>query len=109
MREGTSLKLRSSAPQWRDILPFMLPFFTYFLYHIGVEKFNNPTLIIWIAYVVIPLLDFLIPHDKINLSQEATETFEKDKRFLIPLYGYILIDFASFIYSLYLASTGFVF
>ena len=93
----------------RDFLPYFLPHTVYICQHLAVAYLDNPTIVLWIGYVFIPLFDFLIPHDKINLSPEMTPAFEKDKRFLIPLYTFFVLDYASFIHSLYLASTGEIF
>jgi alkane 1-monooxygenase len=42
-----------------------------------------------------------LPVDEKNLSLKQTKLFEKDKRFLLPLYIYMALDFAAFIWALY--------
>lgn len=43
----------------------------------------------------------MTPDDHNNLSESRVRVFEKDKRFLIPLYVYWIIDFIFFYWVLY--------
>lgn len=43
----------------------------------------------------------MTPDDHNNLSESRVRVFEKDKRFLIPLYAYWVIDFIFFYWVLY--------
>ncbi len=60
----------------------------------------------WLAYVFIPIFDFILPLDHYNLPENRMRLFEKDKRFLIPLYSAWFADFMMYFYALYLASIG---
>jgi len=61
---------------------------------------------VWTAYVFIPIFDFLLPLDHYNLLQDRVQLFEKDKRFLIPLYTAWVADICIYFYSLWLISLG---
>ena len=81
-----------------NVLPYILVLFGswYLLNH-------NTMVVIWSFYVLIPIIDILLPVDEKNLSLKQTKLFEKDKRFLLPLYIYMALDFAAFIWALYIS------
>ena len=56
-------------------------------------------------YVFVPLLDYIIPIDNRNLSPEKVKMFEKDNRFLIPVYLNWITDVLALYIILYLIST----
>ena len=56
--------------------------------------------------MVIPLLDYSLPIDHYNLPEGRIRLFEKDKRFLIPLYLVWTLDYAIYFSLLYFVSTG---
>ena len=57
--------------------------------------------------MLLPILDYLIPVDHTNLANEGKiRKFEKDKRFLIPVYMVVLMDFGLYASLLYRVSTG---
>ncbi|TNV78363.1 hypothetical protein FGO68_gene1002 [Halteria grandinella] len=62
--------------------------------------------IIWLLYVFLPLLDYLLPVDHYNLSEARVRIFEKDWRFLIPLYATFFMDIAFLFYMLWGISNG---
>lgn len=68
--------------------------------------FGNMFFVVWLAYVALPILDYLIPVDHRNLEPERVRAFDKDKRFLIPLYLMWILDFGMFYYILHLVSVG---
>ena len=98
--------LDTRQPGWSDVLPFFLTFFVFVLMVISDVYYANPFMIVWLAYVVIPICDYLLPVDHKNLSELQVRAFEKDKRFLIPLYLVWLIDFGVYFSLLYFVSTG---
>lgn len=67
---------------------------------------GNFAMLLFVVYVIIPILDFVIPHDDSNVPKERVSILEKDKRFLIPLYSYWLLDFASCVWLLNGISNG---
>lgn len=82
-------------PSWIDVLPFFFPFLLTAVPEIyaGDSGDLRPALIsLWVGYVLTPALDYLLPHDIANLSRQRVASFEKDKRFLVPLYAYWFID-----------------
>ena len=68
--------------------------------------YQNPFIVVWLAYVIIPLLDYSLPIDHYNLPEGRIRLFEKDKRFLIPLYLTWSLDYAIYFSLLYFVSTG---
>lgn len=68
--------------------------------------YGNFFFMVWIAYVLLPILDFLIPLDHFNLSEERVRRYEKDDRFLVPLYVTWFMDFGMYFSLLYRVSTG---
>lgn len=74
----------------------ILPYFTGVAtlgpaYFIG-EYYGNPFLIFWVIYALSPMIEPLLAHDDKNDSPKKVESVQKDTRFLIPLYTYVLFD-----------------
>jgi alkane 1-monooxygenase len=61
---------------------------------------------VWFIYTFVPWVDYLTPIDHSNLPEHKVRLFEKDKRFLIPLYAFWGIDFTLFYWILYDVSSG---
>lgn len=68
--------------------------YTYYTY-------QNIFFLIWLVYTLVPWIDYITPDDHNNLPENRVRIFEKDKRFLIPLYAYWVIDFIFFYWVLY--------
>ena len=51
------------------------------------ERYQNVTVAVWLAYVLIPILDYLLPLEHYNLPDDRKQLFEKDNRLLFPLYS----------------------
>ena len=62
---------------------------------------NNWFLLVWIVYVILPILDYLVPLDHTNIAAERKRIVEKDSKFLAPLYIYWAMDFAILYWVLY--------
>jgi alkane 1-monooxygenase len=63
-------------------------------------------MMVWVAFVLLPLVDYLMPISHFNIPEERVRILEKDKRFLIPLYCVWLADFCVLIWLLHGVSTG---
>ena len=96
-----------SPPSWIEILPFFSNSTIYLLALVIVFYFQKPFFVIWIFYTLIPLCDYAFPIDAFNIPQSRVHLYEKDKRFLVPLYLFWSIDFVYHIVCLYLFSTGY--
>lgn len=102
-----SNKQEQTAATWKDVivffyfLPYMVAFFIiwYYLNH-------NMLIFLWLFYVVAPVLDIVSPVDNENLSKNLSKAYEKDKRFLIPLYTMYFIDFFIYFWSIYQVSNN---
>lgn len=78
-----------------------------FLFDVYVEQvYGNFFMLLWIGYVGMPMLDFLIPVDHSNLSENRARKFEKDSRFLIPLYTVFIFDFWMYFWLMFRISRG---
>jgi alkane 1-monooxygenase len=106
--EVTNKKPPLGASWMRDILPFYLgpSIFALQIYLYFVVGYRNLMFFTWIGYVLIPLLDFALPVDHANLTKEQAQVFQKDKRFLIPLYTVWSLDIVVYCYTMWYLSTG---
>jgi len=66
--------------------------------------YNNIFFGVWIIYAAVPVLDINIPHDEYNLPESQIRLYEKDKRYLIPLYTAWAADFIMYFWCFYLIS-----
>jgi len=72
----------------------LLCIYTYYYY-------KNFFFLAWIIYSLVPWIDYLTPVDHFNLPEHKVRLYEKDKRFLIPLYTLWSMDFIFFYWILY--------
>jgi hypothetical protein len=68
--------------------------------------FGNFFVIVWIPYVLLPILDYILPVDHSNIAENRVRILEKDRRFLTPLYVISVLDFAILFWSIYKVSVG---
>ena len=87
--------------EWMDIVKYshvvIYVLINYIFFYLG----NNTHWVLWILYVFAPLLDRYFSPDTENLTKKASKDFEKDKRFLIPLYLFFIFDFTNYFWCLY--------
>ena len=55
---------------------------------------------------MIPMLDFLLPHDVANIEKTRSSTYDKDKRFLLPLYAFWIADMVHLFFFLHWVARG---
>jgi len=84
------------------LVPYFFPFALVSTSLVIEYYYQNIFHPIWIAYVIIPILDYVLPHDNYNLPENKIRAYEKDKRFLIPLYLSWATDFFAYFYALIL-------
>eukprot|EP00347_Sterkiella_histriomuscorum_P018755 403344302 len=97
-----SQHLRAS---WKEIIPYFFPTMIIVIGFVFERYLNNVLFPLWIAYAIVPILDYILPHDNYNLPEEKLRVYEKDERFLIPIYSAWAADFLIYFYALYLFST----
>jgi hypothetical protein len=68
--------------------------------------FGNFFVIVWIPYVLLPILDYILPVDHSNIAENRVRILEKDRRFLTPLYVISVLDFTILFWSIYKVSVG---
>lgn len=91
---------------WRELYPNFLGAAVVFA-GLYFEYFHgNFFMVVWIPYVILPLLDFMLPVDHSNISAERVRLLEKDPRFMIPLYSVWFLDIYTFIWLLSGVSNG---
>lgn len=98
-------KLIDRDPNWLDVIPYFLPSVMMLMIPFTFYVFNNVMLIIWLGYVGFPILDYITPHDDKNLTPQAEVKFEKDKRFLIPMYVMFFVDLGVYFWCLHIITT----
>ena len=89
-----------------EILPNFCPAAIMMIGILGEIYLGNIFLVVFLAYVFIPVIDFLSPIEHLNLSEERKKVVEKDKRFLVPLYSVWFMDIGVLIWLLYGVSNG---
>ncbi|CDW72740.1 alkane 1-monooxygenase [Stylonychia lemnae] len=99
-------EMQNQGVPWHAFTLFYFPFALIFISLIVEYYYQNVFFPIWVAYVIIPILDYVLPHDNYNLPENQIRTYEKDKRFLIPLYAAWIIDFYTYFYAMTLISKG---
>lgn len=55
--------------KWSEILPYFLAPAIFMAGVLGEIYFKNFFLLVWIAYVLLPVLDYLLPVDHSNVSE----------------------------------------
>ncbi|TNV77944.1 hypothetical protein FGO68_gene7492 [Halteria grandinella] len=108
MKTETATKKNSAVgPTWWDILPYFLGT-AIFAGHLILQNtlYRNCMVYVWIGYVVIPLFDYLLPKDNKNLSREEAIKWQRDPRFLVPLYAVWALDVGTYIYVMWGMTTG---
>lgn len=61
---------------------------------------QNTMFFVWLIYVFIPLLDTIFSLDYVNPTKEQIKVYSDNKRFRIPLYLSVILDWALLISSL---------
>lgn len=90
-------KITPSEASLNVIMPYMNLTFSAFMSFLMYYT-DNVFLVIVFSYVLVPLLDMLMPPDASNVSSENIKVFEKDWRFNIPLLGASLVDLTVYTY-----------
>ncbi len=73
---------------------------------LGEIYFKNFFITVWIPYVLLPLLDYILPVDHSNVPEARVRVLEKDPRFLIPLYVIFVEDFCILFWVIWMVSQG---
>jgi hypothetical protein len=67
---------------------------------------GNLFILLWVLYVLFPVLDLILPKDYFNPSPKQVRALEKDSRFLIPLYITFIQDWLILFYACHLIKTN---
>jgi alkane 1-monooxygenase len=69
-------------------------------------NYKNMMMGMFLYYVISPIIDTILPLDHYNLPDKVAKVYEKDKRFLVPLYTVWTLDFLIYFNMLYEVSIG---
>ncbi|CDW84105.1 alkane 1-monooxygenase [Stylonychia lemnae] len=98
----TKITGQVSGAKWTEVLPYFVGTALILSMYYMQEKYNNIFFGVWIIYAVVPILDHIVPHDNYNLPEKEIRNYEKDSRFLIPLYTAWAADFLLYFWGFYL-------
>ena len=84
--------LRSSSSYYGNIL--LLGIFIYIS-----ETYHTYFWMLWVMYVLIPIADHIIPPSLSNPTPEEEKVLIKQKRFLIPIYLFIIMNWITYFWS----------
>jgi alkane 1-monooxygenase len=105
-KQNTEIGSSSEPCSWSEILPYFLGPVIFLIAILSDIYFNNFLLMIWIPFVVLPIVDYLMPIDHTNVTSDRVRLMDRDKRFLIPLYTIWIMDFSILYWLMYRVSTG---
>lgn len=91
---------------WRELAPYYIGPAVFILSILSDYYTGNFFVLIWIFYVLLPLVDYILPVDHSNVPEQRVRVLEKDKRFIIPLYLVWVLDLGIVVWSIYKVSTG---
>ena len=75
-----------------EYLSYFSPILIRFLLISSFELTNSMIPYMLLIKVILPFLDYIVPLDMRNRSPEEQDQLEKDWRYLVPLYTFILIE-----------------
>jgi hypothetical protein len=84
-----------------EILPYFLAPSVFIIAVLSEIYYQNFFIMIWIPFVLLPIIDFLLPVDHSNVPEERVRLMESDRRFLIPLYTIWVLDLAVLYWNIY--------
>ena len=86
------LILRSSSSYYGNI--FLLGAFIYIC-----ETYHTFYWMLWVMYVLIPIIDHILPPSLSNPTPEQEKVLMKQKRFLIPIYLFIVMTWVTYAWA----------
>ena len=88
-------------------LPFYSPTALLLLAVLGIQWLHLPLLAVWIAYVLLPVLDLALPFDQSNPDQAQESRLNQQARWRLPLFVYTLVDLCALVWFLeYMSQTS---
>jgi alkane 1-monooxygenase len=97
------------GPTWtKDIIPYFLPVYIYIFSHIIYYLSGNMMISVWLMFVLNPVMTYIFDdaaNERPNIHPSLEKKYMEDKRFLIPLYLYIIVDTLTHIWALCVVST----
>ena len=103
---SSSAENSPSPASWGEIIPFLYSTLVGLACMYSYYNYRNMFFIVWVIYSLIPWIDYITPIDHSNLPENRVRIYEKDKRFLIPLYSFWILDFILFYWILYDVYSG---
>jgi alkane 1-monooxygenase len=72
----------------------------------ATSYFGCPIYLMWIIYAFVPVVDYLLPNDLTNPSEDEQKELEKQWKWKIPLYLFIVIEWYILFWGVNLAANG---
>lgn len=91
----------------KDIVPNFLPVYIYIISHIVYYYTGNLVISVWMMFILNPVINSFYKKgegETPNVPKHLEKKYTEDKRFLIPLYLYLLVDTLTQIWSLIVVS-----
>ena len=92
-----------------DLIDFSLQYYSISLLHyIGyytIDKYQNPYILIFIIFGLVPLFDIILPVDERNPTEAEYKILIKQNRFKIPIYLSVFTEWALYIWAFNQAMT----
>lgn len=81
-------------------LPYFSPTALLLLGVVGIQWLGLPLLAVWIAYVLLPVLDLCLPLDEANPSPSQEKLLVQQARWRVPLFVYAVVDLCTVVWFL---------
>ena len=102
---GGNVLIVSKEPEFiRDVCPYFAPSIVLVFAHIIYIYTGKLVMPVVLIIVACPLFDKFLKDDVQNLTPKSERAFFHDKRFLIPLYVFNIIETATWLWALVLFS-----
>ncbi|CDW80586.1 fatty acid desaturase family protein [Stylonychia lemnae] len=105
-KKDVALQIDDTPPSIIDLIPFYSPLGLLCLMYCSDIYYQNPFIIIWVGFVAIPILDYILPVDHYNIPENRLKAFERDWRFMVPVYLAWFADIGIYFSILYSVSIG---
>ena len=96
--EGPLDSFEKQEASWMDVAKFLIGPVSFLLAIAFDYYLNNFFIVIWVAFVILPIIDYILPLDHSSVRPELVRKFEKDYRFNIPLYMVLAADYSVYFY-----------
>lgn len=72
----------------------------------ATSYFSNTIFLLWFMYALLPLVDYFVPNDTLNPTEEEQRDLEKQWKWKLPLYVFVVLEWYILFWGLDLAVSG---